>query len=169
MLSNFTMTSFEEIVSQQKAIGDRIETIIWNYKKYSPTKKTYLEYFQERLRRLDEELSLFETNDNKIPLIQGFQLDKQYFAGTTTMRSWMLSWKTKTYSNHRYWRCLKRQPKPKAQFYQNRRQGLKKLDNIEKTTNLQPSYGKTLKSCITKSQISLLTLVGRGTWRNLLK
>lgn len=74
------MASFEELVNNQKEIGERIETIIRNFKKDSATRKSSLEYFQERLRRLDGEWAEFESNDNKIRMMENIQLDHKYFA-----------------------------------------------------------------------------------------
>lgn len=74
------MASFEELINQQKVTGERIETIIRNYKKDPLSRKDSVNYFKERLRRLDEEWSEFEVTDNKIRLLEELPLSHKYFS-----------------------------------------------------------------------------------------
>lgn len=73
------MASFAELVDEQRQTGERIETIIRNYKKDSPSRKESVDYLQERLRRLTEQWSIFETNDNKIRSLENLPMDHRYF------------------------------------------------------------------------------------------
>ena len=72
------MQSFLSLVEQQKETGGRIESIIRNYKKDPAPRKTK-HYYEERIRRLDEEWSVFEVVDNQIRLLKDPPMAHEYF------------------------------------------------------------------------------------------
>lgn len=68
----------ENLAKTQAEIGQTIQKIISNYKKDSADRKN-LAYYQERLRRLDEQWNLFDTNDTNIRDLHKTALDHDYF------------------------------------------------------------------------------------------
>lgn len=69
---------FDQFVASQKTTGDLIEGIIRNVKKDSASRKT-VQYYEERLRRLDMAWSDFETTDSKIRCLENQSTDHKYF------------------------------------------------------------------------------------------
>lgn len=74
------MASFNELVGKQKQIGERIEAIVRNFKKDPASRKASGSYFQERLKRLEDEWSQFEIIDTQIRTLENPPLDHNYFA-----------------------------------------------------------------------------------------
>ena len=70
--------SMDVLAESQRETGDIIQGIIKNYKKDSQSKKT-LEYYKERLRRLNSAWADFEITDNKIRCLENPPLDHNYF------------------------------------------------------------------------------------------
>lgn len=70
--------SMDVLAQSQRETGDIIQGIIKNYKKDSQSRKT-LEYYKERLRRLNSAWADFEITDNKIRCLENPPLDHDYF------------------------------------------------------------------------------------------
>lgn len=68
----------ERLAKNQAEIGQTIQQIISNYKKDSADRKN-LAYYQERLRRLEEQWIEFDANDTKIRDLHRTTVDHEYF------------------------------------------------------------------------------------------
>lgn len=69
---------FDQLVTSQRTTGEQIQSIIRNVKKDPASRKT-IQYYEERLRRLDIAWSDFETTDNKIRCLENQPSDHKYF------------------------------------------------------------------------------------------
>lgn len=62
----------------QITTGSTIEAIVRNFKKDSAVRKT-VEYYEERLKRMDKAWLDFETTDHKIRCLEQVPLNHEYF------------------------------------------------------------------------------------------
>lgn len=72
----FTM---EELAEKQLVLGNEIQRIISNYKKDSPSRKTELKYYEERLAKLNDTSARFKETDAEIRKLENISADHEYF------------------------------------------------------------------------------------------